>query len=192
MSVQYQGASLIEPTRQNARLPGCYGEKFLSKGVKLIRWPIEAETRDNCRKAGIPRLLVVEAGNDAPVCVDPTVDWIRAPAPRGDVEARIQALAQRVYGRKVPTVDSTGILYFGTESVAISDTQMGIMEQLAAHYGEVVYRSELERQVVKATGKISRNALDLQIMRLRRRIAMVGLSLRTVWGRGYILETDTA
>lgn len=164
----------------------------MSKGVKLIRWPIEADTRNNCRKEGIPRLLVVEAGHDAPVCADPTEDWIRAPAPRGDVEARIQALTQRVYGRTVPTVDSTGILYFGTESVAISDTQMGIMEQLVAHYGEVVYRAELERQVVKVAGKISRNALDLQIMRLRRRIATVGLSLQTVWGRGYILEADTA
>ncbi|MER7224914.1 winged helix-turn-helix domain-containing protein [Streptomyces rubradiris] len=133
----------------------------------------------------------MEAGNDAPVCVDPTEDWIRAPAPRGDVEARIQALAQRAYGRQTPTLDATGILYFGTDSVAISDTQMGIMEHFVAHYGEVVYRSELEQQVSKATGKITRNALDLQIMRLRRRIASVGLSICTVWGRGYILEAAT-
>lgn len=163
----------------------------MSKGVKLIRWPIEADARNDCRKAGIPRLLVVEAGNDAPVCVDPTEDWIRAPAHRGDVEARIQALAQRAYGRKVPTVDSTGLLYFGTRSVAISTTQIGIMEQFVTHYGEVVYRSELEQQVVRATGKISRNALDLQIMRLRRRIAVLGLCIQTVWGRGYLLEADS-
>ncbi|MFE1199504.1 winged helix-turn-helix domain-containing protein [Streptomyces olivaceoviridis] len=164
----------------------------MSKGVKLIRWPVEAETRNYCRRAGIPRLLVVEAGNEAPVCVDPTEDWIRASAPRGDVEARIQALAQRAYGQQTPTVDSTGILYFGTDSVAISSTQIGIMEHFVAHYGEVVYRSELEQHVAKATGKISRNALDLQIMRLRRRIVSVGLSIRTVWGRGYILEAATA
>lgn len=160
----------------------------MSKGVKLIRWPMEADARNYCRRAGIPRLLVVEAGNDAPVCVDPTEDWIRAPAPRGDVEARIQALTQRVYGRKKPTVDSTGILYFGTDSVAISSTQIGIMEHFVAHYDEMVYRAELEQHVSKANGEISRNALDLQIMRLRRRIVSVGLSIRTVWGRGYILE----
>lgn len=164
----------------------------MSKGVKLIRWPIEADVRNDCRKAGIPRLLVVEAGNDAPVCADPTEDWIRAPAPRGDVEARIEALVQRAYGQKVPTVDSTGVLCFGTNSVAISSTQVGIMEHFVAHYGEVVYRAELEQQVVTTTGKITRNALDLQIMRLRRRIAAVGLNITTVWGRGYILESATA
>lgn len=135
---------------------------------------------------------MVEAGNDAPVCVDPREDWIRAPAPRGDVEARIQALAQRAYGRKTPALDSTGILCFGTDSVAISNTQIGMMEHFVAHYGEVVYRSELEQRLAKDTGKITRNALDLQIMRLRRRIASVGLSIRTVWGRGYILEAATA
>ncbi|OKI03911.1 hypothetical protein AMK13_24265 [Streptomyces sp. CB02056] len=151
---------------------------------------MEADKRNHCRKAGIPCLLVVEAGNDAPVCVDPGEDWIRSPAPRGDVEARIQALSQRVYGRRVPTVDSTGVLCFGGNSVAISTTQVGIMEELVAHYGEVVYRAELEQQVVRATGAISRNALDLQIMRLRRRISEVGLCIRTVWGRGYILEAD--
>lgn len=176
-------------SRQTAYL---HGEMLLSKGVKLTRWPIEADVRNDCRRAGIPRLLVVEAGKDAPVCADPTEDWIRAPASRGDVEARIQALVQRAYGQKVPSVDSTGVLCFGMNSVAISSTQVGIMELFVAHYGEVVYRAELVQQVVKATGKISRNALDLQIMRLRRRIVAVGLSIRTVWGRGYILEAATA
>lgn len=163
----------------------------MSTFVKLIRWPVESDVRNDCRKSGIPCLLVVEAGNDAPVCVDPEEDWIRAPAPRRDVEARIEALTQRAAGRKFPTVDSTGVLHFGTSSVAISSIQMGIMEQFADHYGEVVYRSELEQQVIRATGKISRNALDLQIMRLRRRVSEVGLSIRTVWGRGYILEADS-
>lgn len=153
-----------------------------------MRWPFEAGVRNDCRKAGIPRLLVVEAGSDAPVCVDPSEDWIRAPASRNDVEARVKALAQRAYGPKVPTVDSTGVLYYDTGSVAISSTQAGIMEQLVAHFREVVYRTELEQQIVRVAGKTSRNALDLQIMRLRRRVALIGLSIQTVWGRGYLLE----
>ncbi|MEU0934433.1 MULTISPECIES: helix-turn-helix domain-containing protein [unclassified Embleya] len=163
----------------------------MSKSVKLVRWPIEASTRDDCKKAGIPCLLVVEAGNRAPICVDPSEDWIRTPAPREDVEARIQALTQRAHGLIIPAVDSTGVLYFGTDSVAISSTQAGLMEQFVAHYGEVVYRAELEEQLIELTGKITRNALDLQIMRLRRRIASVRLSIRTIWGRGYILEPET-
>ncbi len=163
----------------------------MSRGIKLVRWPVEASVRNSCKKAGIPCLLVLEAGARPPVCVDPSEDWIRAPASRQDVDARIQALIQRAYGKKVPALDSTGVLYFGTKSVAISSTQTELMEQFVAHYGELVYRAELEQQVIKQYGNLSRNALDLQIMRLRRRIAAIGLSIQTVWGRGYILEALT-
>ena len=34
----------------------------------------------------------------------------------------------------------------------------------------------------------NRNALDLRILRLRRRLAAMGLRIVTVWGKGYILE----
>jgi DNA-binding response OmpR family regulator len=83
-----------------------------------------------------------------------------------------------------------GVLHFGKKSVAISGTQVGLMEQFITYFGEVICRVELEQCVAARRRTITRNALDLHIMRLRRRIVVVGLGIRTVWGRGYVLEPD--
>jgi DNA-binding response OmpR family regulator len=37
-------------------------------------------------------------------------------------------------------------------------------------------------------GAPGRNALDVHVLRLRRRLALVGLAIRTVRSRGYLLE----
>jgi DNA-binding response OmpR family regulator len=36
---------------------------------------------------------------------------------------------------------------------------------------------------------MTRNALDLHMMRIRQRIASLGLTVRTVWSRGYVLDS---
>jgi len=41
------------------------------------------------------------------------------------------------------------------------------------------------------TGAPTRNALDVHILRLRRRIAPLGLEVRTVRSRGYLLQITT-
>ena len=40
-------------------------------------------------------------------------------------------------------------------------------------------------------GAPTRNALDVHILRLRRRIAPLGLEVRTVRSRGYLLQVST-
>jgi DNA-binding response OmpR family regulator len=37
---------------------------------------------------------------------------------------------------------------------------------------------------------MTRNALDLHMMRVRQRINALGLTVRTVWGRGYVLDVQ--
>jgi DNA-binding response OmpR family regulator len=39
------------------------------------------------------------------------------------------------------------------------------------------------------TGVPTRNALDVHVLRLRRRIAPVGLEIRTVRSRGYLMQS---
>jgi DNA-binding response OmpR family regulator len=54
----------------------------------------------------------------------------------------------------------------------------------------VILRDDLTRAgwPVEAPG---RNALDVHILRLRRRIDALGLSVRTVRSRGYLLESTS-
>lgn len=143
-------------------------------------------------RAGIPRLLVVEAGVKPPLCSDPREDWVRAPVSRSDLEARVAALLHRAYSRRTPTLDESGTLHYGHRSVTLSVRQTQVLELLIQRFEEVVSRQELEEHLMESSQRsLSRNALDLQIMRLRKRLDVVGLSIRTAWGRGYLLEATT-
>ncbi|GAA0247606.1 hypothetical protein GCM10010492_54140 [Saccharothrix mutabilis subsp. mutabilis] len=159
--------------------------------VKFIRWPADAELRRQYSGKGIPRLLVVEGGAQPPMCSDPHEDWVRAPISRRDLEARVASLRQRARDR-TPVLDPTGTLRFGRASVTVSTTQIELMELFLARFGEVVYRAELEQRLARRLPRPTRNSLDLHIMRLRRRLEPVNLSLRTAWGRGYLLEPGPA
>lgn len=123
-----------------------------------------------------------------PVCTDLNEDWVRAPISRQDIEARVRALRQRSNARRTPVLDASGVLHFDSRSITISSTQAELLDQFVSHYRNVVYRSELEQRLTSHIRSTTRNSLDLHIMRIRRRIAPVDLRIRTVRGRGYLLE----
>jgi DNA-binding response OmpR family regulator len=54
-------------------------------------------------------------------------------------------------------------------------------------FGAVVGREALAR-AGWPEGAPGRNALDVHVLRLRRRLVTVGLSIKTVRSRGYLLE----
>jgi DNA-binding response OmpR family regulator len=56
--------------------------------------------------------------------------------------------------------------------------------------GAVVTREALSRAGWPA-GAPGRNALDVHVLRLRRRVAPLGLVIRTVRSRGYLLESES-
>jgi hypothetical protein len=61
------------------------------------------------------------------------------------------------------------------------------MSALLDRFGAVVSRDNLSR-TGWPMGAPGRNALDVHMLRLRRRIAPLGLAIRTVRSRGYLLE----
>lgn len=161
-----------------------------TSNVMFVRWPAQTDLRNRCRRDGVPRLLVVEAGARPHVCNDPFEDWVRAPISRDDLDARVRALQNRVNSRQIPTLDSAGTLTFGSHSITISNVQTELMELLIEHFGEVVYRHELSQRLAERLQRPTRNSLDLHIMRLRRRLSPTNLVIRTAWGRGYALEIE--
>ena len=63
------------------------------------------------------------------------------------------------------------------------------MTALVQRFGAVVQRDDLAA-AGWPEGLPGRNALDVHVLRLRRRIAPVGLVIRTIRARGYLLEVD--
>jgi DNA-binding winged helix-turn-helix (wHTH) protein len=157
--------------------------------VVLLRWPIEDPRRQRLQADGIPRLLLVEPGAGAPRCDDCIEDWIRLPADEDDVRARVDALGRRHALHRVerPDLDRDGLLRFSGGWVSLPPVEARVMAALIDRYETVVSREQLAR-AGWPKGAPGRNALDVHVLRLRRRIAPVALVIKTVRSRGYLLE----
>jgi DNA-binding response OmpR family regulator len=158
--------------------------------VAVLQYPGEHERLAGLRDSGVPRLLLVEAGAPPPANVDPLEDWVRVPAPDEDVRARLATLAARA-DHVVPNVDADGLLHYDGRWVALSPVEQALAHALTERFGAVVSRDTLGRRAWPG-GAPTRNALDVHVLRLRRRIAAVSLEVRTVRSRGYLLQSTAA
>ena len=161
--------------------------------VVLVRWPSEERTRARLCEAGVPRVLLVEGGAPPPAVSDELEDWIRVPADEVDLHARVDAIARRVRSRTSdsPSLDDDGVLRFGGAWVPLPPVEARLTAALLDRTGAVVSREVLSR-AGWPDGAPGRNALDVHVLRLRRRLGPLGLAIRTVRSRGYLLERAEA
>jgi DNA-binding response OmpR family regulator len=157
--------------------------------VVLVRWPSEAERRGRLQDQGVPRLLLVEEGHPPPHPEDCLEDWIRVPAEDADVRLRVDGLAARSaqHVTDVPDLDPDGVLRYASGWVSLPPVEARLTRALVDKFGAVVGREALAK-AGWPEGAPGRNALDVHVLRLRRRLATVGLSIKTVRSRGYLLE----
>ena len=153
--------------------------------VELLHWPRERERRAVLHEDNQPRLLLVEENAPPPLTVDPVEDWVRLPANHQDVQARVESLRRRVVVQ--PTLDEEGVLRTASGWVSLPDLEARIVDVLLSRFGKVA-----DRQSLLGAGwpgeAPSRNLLDVHLHRLRRRVQPIGLQIRTVRKRGYVLE----
>jgi DNA-binding response OmpR family regulator len=160
--------------------------------VVLVRWPAEAPRRQRLVDEGRARLLVVEGGASPPEPVDCLEDWVRAPVDDAELATRLRGLAVRIRlhaGPDRPHLDDDGVLRRGGSWVSLPPVEARLITALLDRLGAVVSREALAR-AGWPEGAPGRNALDVHVLRLRRRIAPVGLVIRTVRSRGYLLEAS--
>jgi Transcriptional regulatory protein, C terminal len=156
--------------------------------VALVHWPAEEDRREELRRAGQPRLLLVERGAP-PIPSDELEDWIRLPADDIDLRVRVEALRRRTDsgGDSVPQLDDDGVLRVGDRWVSLPPVEARLTGALLDRFGAVVSREALARSGWPG-GSPGRNALDVHVLRLRRRLSPLRLAIRTVRSRGYLLE----
>jgi DNA-binding response OmpR family regulator len=158
--------------------------------VEVVRWPEEAARVAELRSRGVARLLVV-TNTDVPDLSDCLEDWVVAGASEAEREARRRALGRRARAHGVaPTLDTDGLLHHRDQWVSLSPVEQSLAAALLDRYGAVVARDTLAGRAWPE-GLPTRNALDVHVLRLRRRIAPLGLEIRTVRARGYLLQATT-
>lgn len=166
--------------------------------VALVRWPDQEQTRSALRASGRPRVLLLDPSTPAPEPGDPLEDWVRIPVAEADLQARVRWLAHRVAlgagalprptGTE-PLLDEDGLIRVGERWVALPPVEHRLARALLAKLGTVVTREALSR-AGWPDGAPGRNALDVHVLRLRRRLAPLRLTIHTVRSRGYLLEAS--
>jgi DNA-binding response OmpR family regulator len=141
----------------------------------------------------VPRLLLVEDGALPPESDDCLEDWVRVPASELDVRLRVASLSRRAEGHAplTPSLDVDGVLRSGTTWVPLPPVEARLTTALLDRFGGVVSRDHLAGAGWPG-GAPGRNALDVHVLRLRRRIGPLGLAIRTVRSRGYLMEYVSA
>ena len=71
--------------------------------------------------------------------------------------------------------------------MSLSPVEQALTRALLERFGAVVTRDDLAARAWP-DGAPTRNALDVHVRRLRRRLAPLGLEIRTVRSRGYLLQ----
>jgi len=156
-------------------------------GIEVLLWPEEDDRRRRAAEAGVACLLLLGEEVVAPIC-RPTEDWIRPPVSADDLEARCRSLRSRVACISVPELDPDGALWFGGERVDVPVGQQPLVELLVDRYRAVVRHGELASAYAAGGGQPSDDALKAAVVRLAPRLESVGLALRSIRGRGYLLE----
>ena len=158
--------------------------------VAVVRWPSEDLRLDELRQRGVPRLALVAPPAPPFAPVDPLEDWVRLPAAEADVRARVLTLVARAedHLQRRPELTDERLLRYGRWWVTLAPADARLVAPLVARFGAVVSRGELAK-AGWPDGLPSRNSLDVQLGRLRRRLEGSGMSLRTVRSRGCVLAS---
>lgn len=159
--------------------------------VALVRWPTEQARYRALRDDGVPRLLLVEDGPPPVASADLLEDWIRVPAEELDVRTRVESLRLRAeaIGPRRPVLDQDGVLRFNRSWTSLPPVEARLTAALIERFGAVVSRDALGK-AGWPDGAPGRNALDVHVLRLRRRLTPLGLAITTVRSRGYLLEAS--
>jgi len=123
-------------------------------------------------------------------------DYLAKPFSLNELQARVRALLRRGQGGLAPAV-SYGGLTFDTvgraasvhgKMVPLSSHEVGVLEILLQRFGRVVSKEQLVEQLYTYDREVTHNAIEVYIHRVRKKLEGAGITVRTLYGRGYLLD----
>ncbi len=123
-------------------------------------------------------------------------DYLVKPFSLGELQARVRALLRRGQGGVTPVI-TYGELNFDTigrtvsingKTLQLSVHEIGVIEILLHRFGRVVSKEQLVEQLYSYDKEVSHNAIEVYVHRLRKKISGAGVTVRTLYGRGYLLD----
>ena len=122
-------------------------------------------------------------------------DYLAKPFELAELEARIRALIRRGVSGGSATI-TFGDLVFDTSSrqcqvndvaLGLSARESALLELLMLKATKVVSKAKILEHLCSWDEEISENAVEVSISRLRKKLNLFGIEIRTIRGLGYLL-----
>ncbi|MET0240017.1 MAG: response regulator transcription factor [Sphingobium sp.] len=123
-------------------------------------------------------------------------DYLRKPFEPEELEARVRALGRRRGGDPVPELRvgnlvlnrSTAQVEVAGREIVLRRREWAVLEALATRAGQIVPRDLLLSEVFGYDEPVGPNAIEVNVTRLRGKLAPDGPEIRTIRGVGYMLD----
>ena len=155
--------------------------RSLNQKTEVLILSVRDQTRD--------RITGLQQGAD---------DFLVKPFSFDELHARIQALVRRKFNQKSPVIElgevsidtSLHLAYNGADCIAFTPHETSIIEYLAFNRGRVVSRDTLLNQINDSNSFSSRNAIEVHISGLRKKLREKGVDslIKTKRGFGYFID----
>jgi hypothetical protein len=167
--------------------------RIAARGVTVEPWLTDGQS-DTAVAPHRPVLYLVDPSAPPPVRWGELEDWVRLPVDPEDLYVRADRLLRRaaVVGAVPIEVDADDVLHVGDHRTILSQLEARLLRLLLVRRGEMVSREEATAALWEGDPPDDPRAVDNRLKNLRQRLHGLPLGIRTVRGRGFVLEWDGA
>ena len=155
--------------------------------VELVEWPNQIGLREALAKAGVARVLLVEAGCEPPETLGVDEGWVWSNATDDEIDDCGRAVLDRLAATgRIERVDARTWSCSGL-TFRLTPLRARLFAELAANRGSTVANEYL--LTVGWPGRaVNPGSLESAVRRLRSQLIGTGLCVRSKRGVGFVLE----